>query len=316
MPRDQICGMKTSRPFLLSLATLVLASALLSCDRSAKVPAKDTSAGTAPPQPETNAADAGNPGWNSADGPVLLVAVGSAGEAHVIAPEVLDAAAPPALRPGAPLSVQLLARDGRHGPAQVTGVQPARDPECVAWPLATLREGMGVAPRGWLVGFAGAGVTPIAMDSVEAMTHADSGQLATELARLASSLRDDTVASFRGLPFVVREMRRFQPAAGIQGVVADIARSLATEANPREERIFLIAERADAQPWHASFRMRASGAEDSVLTGEPLVIARMGDGRVVMVVGLENGATTRFMLLQRAPDGTWRVQWRSAETDC
>lgn len=295
-------------------AQLLVGIVTVGCDRTARAPANDTARPAGSPRDDSGTAEARNTGWDDRDGPVLLVPGASPAEAQIVLPYALDAG--DARPPAAMETATVIARAGRASRVRVSGIAPHTDPLCVAWPTATLRDsaGSGVPPS-WNVGFAGAMVTALTMDSVESMSRGDSTRVAAELARLASALRDDTVASFRGLPFVVREMRRFRPADGVEAVVADIARRLATEANPREERLFMIAERTERGPWRAAFWSRASGAEDAVESGDALAIVRLAHGRVGMLVALETGSAIRFALVQRDGRG-WHVQWRSAETDC
>ena len=296
------------------VSALAVALAVVGCDRKSGTPANDT-AGPAdsPPDDSAPSETATNPGWEDRDGPALLVMGATPGEARIILPAETDASAGRA--PSALTMVTLIAREGRVSRARVLAVSPHVDPQCVAWPSAMLRDSVGSTIAAWNVGFVGTGLTALPLDSVEAFKHADSTRLTSDLARIASALKDDTVASFRGLPVIVREMRRFQPAPNIEMVVADVARRLATEANPREERLFLIAERVNGGPLVARYWSRASGPEDVVESGDALATVRFADGRVGMLVALES-ATVRYALLLRNERGDWRVQWRSAETDC
>ena len=293
---------------------LVSALATVSCDRTSSTPTNDTARLAGPPPDDSTLPELRNAGWDDRDGPALLVVGATPSEARVVLPAEMDAST--GRQPSSTLSVvTLISREGRLSRAGVLAVSPHLDSQCVAWPSATLRDTAGSTIAAWNVGLAGTMLTALPLDSVAAFSHADSTRLATEIARVVSALKDDTLASFRGLPVVVREMRRFRPAPNIEAIVADVARRLATEANPREERVFLIAERAEGGPLLPRYWSRASGPEDVVESGDPLAAVRFADGRVGMLVALES-ASTRYVLLRRDNRGQWHVQWRSAETDC
>ena len=293
---------------------LVFTLAAVACDRTSNTPANDTARLAGPPPDDSTAPELRNSGWDDRDGPVLLVVGATTSEARVVLPAEMEAgtgrSASIALG-----EVTLLSREGRLSRAGVVALSPHLDPQCVAWPSATLRDATGATIAAWNVGFAGARLTALPLDSVEALSHADSTRLASELARIVSALKDDTLASFRGLPVVVREMRRFTPAPNVEGIVADVARRLGTEANPREERVFLIVERVTGGPLLPRYWSRASGPEDVVESGDALAVVRFADGRVGMLVALES-ASMQYVLLRRDDKGPWHEQWRSAETDC
>lgn len=297
------------------LLAAALTAATVACDRSSRTPADDTASLAGSPRGDSTSPVARNIGWNDADGPILLVATSAPTEAHVVLP--FETVADSTRFPSGIDTVKLIGRDGRLWRGRVLGAAPHANGQCVAWPMATVRDSAGAAPPGWSVGFTNAApVTAIALDSLEAFNRSDSSRYATEIARMASALKDDTVAQFRGLPFVVREMRRFHLVPNIEGVVADVARRLATEANPREERLFLIAERTAGGQWQPAYWTRASGAEDAVESGDALAIVRFPADRAAMIVALEEESSMRFALVERDGTGKWRLRWRSAETDC
>ncbi len=297
---------------LVSVLTVVLAA--VGCDRKSDTPANDTAGLAGSPPDDSAPPETGtNPGWENRNGPALLVMGATPGEARIVLPAEMDASV--GRPPSALTMVTLVAREGRVSRARVLEVSPHVDPQCVAWPSATLRDSVGSTLTPWSVGFIDTRLTALPLDSLEAFSHADSTRLTSDLARIASALEDDTVASFRGLPVIVREMRRFKPAPNVEALVADVARRLATEANPREERIFMIAERVNGGPLVLRYWSRASGPEDVVESGDALAAVRFADGRVAMLVALES-ASVRYALLLRNERGAWHVQWRSAETDC
>jgi hypothetical protein len=292
------------------LTSACCVATMVACERSPRAAAKDTADTVQAPESVAVALPV-NPGWEAADGSLLLVSAGSPTTASLVAPGLVDAdgTAPDI---SLPHEVRLLSRDGRSTTASITSIRAHDNQVCLAWPRAEISGSRGP----WSIGFVTNGAEAVALDSVLAMSRSDSARLAADIARMASALKDDTSAAFRGLPFVVREMRRFSPAEGVQSVVADVARLLATEANPREERLFLLAEKRDGGEWSVRYSRRASGPEESVEATDIRGVVRFPDGRVVMILSVESSRSTRYEILRRHADGSWRSQWRSAETDC
>jgi hypothetical protein len=195
--------------------------------------------------------------------------------------------------------------------------------ECTAWPTARVRSldrATGGVPGPWTVGFVTGHAVAIPMDSIAVLSPADSARRAADVARVASSLTNDTAAAFRGLPFEVQRAGRFSIAPGIDGIAAVLARHVNEEANPREEHIFLIAERDSThQPiaWVAAYSERESGAEDDLETNEVLAIVRLGPGRTpTIVLSRDYGDGGAYSLIERAAPGRWRLRWSSAYTGC
>jgi hypothetical protein len=149
------------------------------------------------------------------------------------------------------------------------------------------------------------------------MTSADSVQVTTELARLASSLTVSSDPAFEGLPFSVR--KAYRGTLGKRAVlIGDVVRKINEEANPREEHLLLIAERGpgnDAQ-YTAVFQSRAAGSEEIVRTSEILGALKFLNGKPAFVVSFnyENGG--RVALIERVSDSEWKLTWRSAYTGC
>src|SRR5207253_8854434 len=128
-------------------------------------------------------------GWNRDAGTALLVP-GDGGEALVIVPGEGAGDDPPTDRTAGsaadvlPADVALLTRAGAAGHAQATPTptptgasQPGT--ACTNWPTARLgpASGADVLPS-WTVGFVAGQPTPIALDSLEGTTPADSATLA------------------------------------------------------------------------------------------------------------------------------------------
>lgn len=267
--------------------------------------------------------------WDdAAAGPVLFVAGSNETEAAIIFPHFTDST----LGTVSKLDTggigrtkeDLFARGGLIGVAVIVpktaGVLGG---ECTAWPTAHVRSldrATGGVPGPWTVGFVVGHAVAVAMDSIPMLSPADSTIRTSDIARVASSLPNDTAPSFRGLPFEVQRAGRFSIAPGIDGIAAVLVRHVNEEANPREEHIFLIAERdSTRQPpaWVAAYSERESGAEDDLETNEVLATVRLGTGRTpTIVLSRDYGDGGVYSLIERAAPGQWRLRWSSAYTGC
>lgn len=213
------------------------------------------------------------------------------------------------------MSFDLFGRPGSAGPAILTaGNRSSSSEGCVSWPTGTLA---GNIQRTWSFGLKRGLATAIPLDSLEGMTSADSVQVTTELARLASSLTVTSDPAFEGLPFSVRKAYRGTLNKKVV-LIGDVVRKINEEANPREEHLLLIAERGPASdvPYIAVFQSRAAGSEEIVRTSEILGALKFLNGKSAIVVSFnyENGG--RVALIERVSDSAWKLTWRSAYTGC
>ena len=295
----------------------------MACEKRASAPAS---------QPSGNVASA-NAGsaltWDDASaGPVLFVAGSNEAEAAIIYPHFTDSTlGTVSTLDTAGISrgkADLFARGGLIGTAVIVpktaGVLGG---ECTAWPTAHVRaldRATGGVPGPWAVGFVTGHAAALTMDSIAVLSPVDSARRAADIARIASSLTNDTAPAFKGLPFEVQRGGRFSIAPGIDGIAAVLARHVNEEANPREEHIFLIAERDSThQPlaWVAAYSERESGAEDDLETNEVLATVRLGPGRTpTIVLSRDYGDGGVYSLIERAAPGQWRLRWSSAYTGC
>src|SRR6185503_3286516 len=133
-------------------------------------------------------------------------------------------------------AVTLVSPSGDTAQATVTRTDSL---ECGDAPMVRLG---GASSGPWTAGTVGRSATLIRMDSIESLAPADSARLAADIARVASALPMPAGSRFGGLPFAVVDARRFD-LDGRQYVVAHLARRLNQEAQPLEERTFVIAER-------------------------------------------------------------------------
>ncbi len=213
--------------------------------------------------------------------------------------------------------LELFARHGRVGTARLSiEASLPMDSGCTAWPVARLAIDAG-APLPWTVAFASGRVTPIVLDSIEGLSPRDSARLAIDLTRLASALPNDTVATFRGLPFVVLRAWR---ARGLDTgfVVATLARRVNQEDAPKEERLVVVVDQigADARKWVVAWHERASGSEEELVVAEPLLAFRSGRPTDVhLLFGRDDGVALSAAVLTRGVSG-WHVTWESAIAGC
>jgi hypothetical protein len=181
-------------------------------------------------------------------------------------------------------------------------------------------ESQGSASGGWTVALPAGHAVPIPLDSIERLARPDSSRLAAEVARLASSIPGDTARAFRGLPYYVHTVRRFQPVPGVDAFVADVARRINQEADPREEELLIVAERDSGRansPWHAAYVERASGHEGSVETHDVLAALAIGPSRrPTLVLARYVSSGVAYALLERTGPGQWRLRWLSAVSGC
>jgi hypothetical protein len=228
--------------------------------------------------------------------------------------------------------LELFARSGRVGSAKIS-IERAipLEPGCTAWPVARLTA-EGAPITSWTAAFAAGRISPITLDSIEGLPPRDSARLAMDLTRLASALPDDTVAAFRGLPFVVLRAWRSR-GLDTDFVVATLARRLNQEDSPREERLVMVVDMkgTDAKKWSVAWHERASGREDELVVADPLLSFRTlprgaaPDGpagsapapgsAVHLLFARDDGVALAAAILRRDATG-WHVQWESAIAGC
>ncbi len=279
-------------------------------------------------------------GWRTAEAGRLLVvpAGGSALRAQLVFPQFTDSTLTPSagfdIAAAEGMEVELFSTSGLIGRAMLhepvpgvpshssrAGDSPVASDaaSCAVWPQARVVPSTEpVTP--WTVAFAAGRAVSIPLDSINGISSADSAQLAVQVARVASTLPQDSTSMFRGLPFVVRNARRFSPVAGVETVVATVMRLVSQEANQRAEQIFLIAERASDRPrsvYVLSYSEQVEGEEETMELSDILAAVRLGQaGRPTIVIGRDYGDGNSFTLVERTNAGRWRVQWSSAYSGC
>ena len=295
------------------------------CERTPERVPVDSPTATVPARPDTLGAIPTRPMWDPALGPVLLIAGNAPDTASVIFPAFSDSTLTDTTTFDTStlsgFTVDLFSRAGRVGAGRVRAASAPSRQGCVAWPEASLTMTETLPPdKGWTVAFAAGRATAVALDSLETLAGADSARLTTEAARLASLAPADTSTAFHGIPFFVRQVRRFRIAAATDVLVANITRRINQEANPREEQLFFIAERDGSRPdsrYALAYHERVSGQEEAIETTDVLAALVLAPGATPAIVLLRDyGDGSAYALLTRSAAGEWHIAWSSAYTGC
>ena len=327
MPTGQMVT-RSSLGCQLSRATVVIAAlfSLSACEKQRAAPPIDSAVPLRPAALGSSNAPAATT-WDARLGPVLLVSGPTADLATVVVGDSSRAGADTitereaiAIRSTPAILV------GRGDSMQIGILQEVRsakgdDSECTGWPtwgIASARPGIPLSP--WAVGFVGATVQPIRMDSIESMSRVDSARLAADVTRLASTLPAGGGDRFVGLPFTVTSLWRFRAGPGAEGVVANLVRHINQEARPFEERTLLIAERDSTRREERltlAYFDRSQGAEETVESRDVLALARpTPDAQPMLVLGRDYGDGMSYALIQRDPSARWREKWHSPRGHC
>ena len=298
-----------------------LAAVLVHACKTDKPGSEQDSATTQPGAAVSPATPSLSTGWEETiAGPVLLLAnPDNSSIASVVFPLLNDSALVHApslgIEPVAGMSFDLFDRAGSPGSSRlISGAQSSSAEACLSWPAAALDS----VPGPWRAAIRKGMATPLPLDSLEGSPSADSAAMTMELARLASALPASNDASYQGLPFSVRKAYRTKEGP-VQLLVGDIVRKINEEANPREERLLLIAEKSSAvsTQYSTAFYTRAAGSEENVRTSEVLAAIRfVNGGAPALVVSFDYENGSRIALIERSSGGRWKVVWRSAYTGC
>jgi hypothetical protein len=97
-----------------------------------------------------------------------------------------------------------------------------------------------------------------------------------------------------------------------------VVRNVNQEANPRQERILLLAER-DTTPnarYTSVYSERAIGLEETIETTDLIGILLLGtEQRPTVIVARDSGNGVAFTLIERF-GGRWQRRWTSAYAGC
>lgn len=311
----------SSRSLLALACTFAL---LVACERKSPAKPSDTAAPAAPessatPAPRTIVAP---PTWDSSAGPIMFVRGNSAAEAYVVFPAITDSTPADDVHFDSALAhnttVQRFDHSGGGDSARVSAMSGGEwnADQCIEWPAVKMS---GAPESGWTVAFLKGRARALPLDSIEAMPHADSARLAADITRLVSTIPNDTARTFRGIPYSVRMAYRFAPAEGVDGVVADVVRTLNQEATPLEEHTLIVAERPSGSdgPYRLAYREVTAGSDETLESSDVLAAVAIGTPpHVDLVLAREGYESNAYALLERRADGSWRLRWTSAHTGC
>lgn len=306
------------RVHFLSICVVTLVA--VGCRGDTRPSAADSASSTTTPTLPTPALPV-NTGWQEDEaGPALLLSDSEGTSiASVVLPMLSDSTATRANVFSADsltgMSFDLFGRSGLAGPVILTARDKSSAGEgCIVWPTATLE---GRPQRTWRFGIKRGLASGIPLDSLEGLQSADSIQVTTELARLASSLAVSSDPAFEGLPFSVR--KAYRGTSGAKALlIGDVVRKINEEANPREEHLLVIAERdqGSTAAYTPVFHSRAAGSEEIVRTSEVLGAVKFLNGKAAIVVSFDYENGGRIALIERVNDAGWRITWRSAFGGC
>ena len=278
-----------------AFALVLLGCVIAACDAPDDAPLVDSPA-MAPAAPPVGAP--ATSAWAGELGEALLVPADGDSLAVVVYPSAAEAAA---IR-GLPITLQNAAGDS--GVVHAT-IETADSLQCGELPV--LRLAGNILP-GWTVGLQRQSVRPVAMDSLEGMSRADSSRITTELARLASMISAHEESRFEALPFAVARARVIR-ADDREILLGQLVRRVPQEAAPVEERTFIIAERANGRgPYTIEYSQRSSGSEETTDYFEVLSATR-ADDRLLVLLARDRPAQTTYVVLERSPAGVWRAVW-------
>ena len=304
--------------------TLTLITA---CERATPSAArKDTTVPVVSP-PETTVVPAPVAStWDSTAGPALFIVGETATEAWVIAPRFTDSTALDSAgfdaAPVRSIQLDLYASGKRVGSARVGATSGSvRTDSCRTWPKARLNIAAAdtAAVHEWNVAFEAGHAAELTLDSIAGLPAADSARLAADIARLASVLPGDTAAMFRGLPFVVNKAWRARTPNGDDLLAAIVVRNVNQEANPRQERILLLAQRDSGGPpgrYTTQYSERVVGLEETLETADLVAMVLLGaERRPTLVVARDTGRGSSFALIERI-GGKWQRRWATVYAGC
>jgi hypothetical protein len=301
---------------LRSLRRLLALCVAVSCTNE-RAPGNDTALAEGSP-PEGVPLRARTSTWNPSAGALFAVRSAAGTTAWLINPAYGDAEALDTLTASSwnVEGAELAMLDGAQvvGVGRVTGLH--YDSTCAGWPTATVVSPV-VGTSSWRVAFPEGAIEGLAFDSLPVLSSADSTSRTREGALAASRLPDDTVAAFRGRPFVVRQASRFSIGDDTVGTVFEVVRLVPQEANPLQEQLLIITEGGSSRSAETVFHEREVGAEESMGSIEMLGVLRIKSSRrLAILVRREHESGFVLEWIERSPRRTWSARWRSATDGC
>lgn len=269
-------------------------------------------------------------GWDTRAGELLAVAPeDDPGLALLVRPDA-DRAVPAdtdwRARAGAD-SMELIALDGTVTRSALSADPDTVAGDCATWPVATVSP----KPAGWAAGFPPGRVRPIAITPIDRMSRTDSAATAALASRILSGAPEAGSSTLSGMPFTVERLHRLalsvsttDSAAARFGdttmIAATLFRRLAQEANPLEERWFVLAERtgrAKNAPWvirYIEFDDAPQDEADGIALLAAVRVQATSHPAVLMARDGAAGLALRWITPTR--DGPWKASWTSARALC
>ena len=182
------------------------------------------------------------------------------------------------------------------------------------WPSARLSDS---APAEWKIGLESGRAKGLRVNPIGAVQGQDSAALTTDVLEIASQIPQRDDAAFKGIPYSVRNAYRVT-VPELSLIIAEVVRKINEEANPREEHVFLIAERlSSTQAYHLTFHKKSAGAEESLETTDLLsVIEIVKTGKPALIVSFDYEDGRKLGLIERFSENAWRLVWKSAYAGC
>lgn len=282
-----------------------------------------------PPEPSPPAVVPSPPvarltGWPAGLGRALVLRLSAPEESYrLIVPELGDSRftdSSISVKVGDSIPVVLAGWRGSAGNATATVIDAeAGTGACLTWPAVEM-SGTTVKQRAggaWRVAIERDSVTPVVVDTLLGMRSDDSGRLVRAIYSLVPDVPGLTDSTLRGIPFAIRRAYSL-PAAGISIVAAELIRTSSSEADPREQRLFVVGERTgDEQAHRLVFSSDMTGRADATPVTELLVaLLSREPRRPILVLGVEGAEGMRLHLLHRVGRRQWRQSWVSVTRFC
>ena len=277
------------------------------------------------PVPEAEPSVARLTGWPAGIGRALVLRLAVPEDAfRLVVPELGDrrfADSALSVRVGDSFPMDLLGHPGKVADAhmRVTDAEAGTGP-CVTWPAVEVTATSVLRGRrsaAWRVGFERDSIRPVPADSLAGMNAADSTKLANAIHSILRGVPALTDSTLRGIPFSI--LRAYRLAAnGRSIVVAELARKSGSEADPREQRLFVVGERdADEEAHRMVYSRDVTGPADRTPVTDLLAAGvPRTPSRPLLVVGVEGRNGTTLHLLQRRGRAQWRGVWTSVVGFC
>lgn len=316
----KLSAVATARSYFLTAA---LATTVLACGDNEPEPR---------PVPPVPAAVVPSPsaaeltGWPAGLGRLLVLRLVAPGDGYrLVVPELGDrrfADSAIAIKAGDSIPVTLIGRRGNTAAARVRVVDAEVGAgSCLTWPSVEIdrvayagRSGA----RSWRIAVERDSVTPVLVDSLPGLRATDSLTLVAAIDSMLAAVPADADSALRGIPFGMRRAYAFR-VAGAAMIAAELARTSSAEADPREERLFVVGERrgAGAETYALVFSRRMAGRADSTGMVELLaVMTARATGRGIIALGVEEAAGLRLQLVERVGRKLWKPAWSSAVSFC